>query len=45
VAGVGVCLQKAMLDPQVAAQQSDTVMRVARELTQRLGGSMAAPAA
>jgi DNA-binding IclR family transcriptional regulator len=45
VAGVGVCLQKAMLDPQVAAQQSDTVMRVARELTQRLGGSTLAPAA
>jgi len=42
VAGVGVCLQKAMLDPQVAAQQSETVMRVARELSQRLGGSPAA---
>jgi len=41
VAGVGVCLQKAMLDPQVAAQQSETVMRVARELSQRLGGSPA----
>ena len=43
VAGVGVCLQKAMLDPQVAAQHSDTVMRVARELSQRLGGGAAAP--
>jgi IclR family transcriptional regulator, blcABC operon repressor len=37
VAGVGVCMQKAMLNPQTEAQQRDTVLRVARQLSQRLG--------
>lgn len=39
VAGVGVCMQKAMLNPQTQAQQRDTVMRVARQLSQRLGSA------
>ncbi|MBC7956748.1 MAG: IclR family transcriptional regulator [Cytophagales bacterium] len=37
VAGVGICLQKATLKPRSAAQQRDTVVDVARQLSQRLG--------
>ncbi|MFG5408838.1 IclR family transcriptional regulator [Piscinibacter sakaiensis] len=38
VAGVGVCLQKAVLDAGMRARQLDTVLRVAAQLSQRLGG-------
>jgi len=37
VAGVGICLQKASLKARFAAQQRDTVIDVARQLSQRLG--------
>ncbi len=39
VAGVGICLQKAALKPRFAAQQRDTVVDVARQLSQRLGAA------
>lgn len=39
VAGVGICLQKAMLKGRFAAQQRDTVIDVARALSQRLGAA------
>lgn len=38
VAGVGVCIQKAVLDDPTRAKHLDTVLRVASELSQRLGG-------
>jgi IclR family transcriptional regulator, blcABC operon repressor len=38
VAGVGVCIQKAVLDDPTHAKHLDTVLRVAGELSQRLGG-------
>jgi len=41
VAGLGICLQKATLKPRFAAQQRDTVMDVARQLSQRLGAAAA----
>lgn len=44
VAGVGVCVQKAMLDESTRAQHLDTVLRVAGQLSQRLGGRAPAPA-
>ncbi len=37
VAGVGICMQKAALDEQTLARQTDTVQRVAAALSQRLG--------
>jgi DNA-binding IclR family transcriptional regulator len=37
VAGLGICLQKSELKPRYAAQQRDTVMDVARQLSLRLG--------
>ncbi len=38
VAGVGVCIQKAVLDARTRAKHRDTVLRVASQLSQRLGG-------
>jgi IclR family transcriptional regulator, blcABC operon repressor len=38
VAGVGVCIQKAVVDAPTRAKHRDTVLRVAGELSQRLGG-------
>ena len=43
VAGIGVCLNKTTLGADAGAEHRDTVLRVARTLTQRLGGR--APAA
>ncbi len=40
VAGVGICLQKAALKPRFAALQRDTVIDVARQLSQRLGAPL-----
>lgn len=37
VAGLGICLQKASLKPRYVAQQRDTVVGVARQLSARLG--------
>lgn len=37
VAGLGVCLNKAVLGPQQMARQRDVVMQAARTLSQRLG--------
>jgi DNA-binding IclR family transcriptional regulator len=39
VAGVGICLQKASLKPRFVTQQRDTVLDVARQLSQRLGAA------
>jgi DNA-binding IclR family transcriptional regulator len=41
VAGVGICLQKASLKPRFLAQQRDTVIELARQLSQRLGAAAA----
>ena len=38
VAGLGVCLNKAMLGDDAGARHRDAVLRAARTLTQRLGG-------
>jgi DNA-binding IclR family transcriptional regulator len=38
VAGIGVCIQKAMLDGGAGEQHRDAVTRVAMQLSQRLGG-------
>lgn len=44
VAGVGVCLNKAMLaDGDAAAQQRQRVQDIARALSRRLGGELPAP--
>ena len=39
VAGVGVCLQKSGMKPRLAAQHRDMAMRIARQLSQRLGAT------
>lgn len=39
VAGVGICLHKATLKPRAMAHQRDTVIDVARQLSQRLGAA------
>ena len=39
VAGVGICLQKASLKPRFVAQQRETVIDVAKQLSQRLGAA------
>lgn len=38
VAGVGVCIQKAALNPAARRKHLDHLLRVARQLTERLGG-------
>lgn len=38
VAGIGVCIQKAVLDAATGAKHLETVLRVAGELSKRLGG-------
>lgn len=43
VAGVGICLQKASLKARFVAQQRDTVIDVARQLSQRLGAAVPSP--
>jgi len=40
VAGVGVCLNKAMLNPEEAAAQRQRVLDTAQALSQRLGGAL-----
>lgn len=42
VAGIGVCIQKAVLDAATRAKHLDTVLRVAGELSRRLGGRVPA---
>lgn len=42
VAGVGVCIQKAVIDAPTRAKHLETVLRVAGELSQRLGGRVPA---
>ena len=43
VAGVGVCIQKAVVDAPTRAKHLKTVLRVAGDLSQRLGGRPPAP--
>lgn len=38
IAGLGLCVHKSMLDPASAAHHQATVIDIARQLTQRLGG-------
>jgi DNA-binding IclR family transcriptional regulator len=45
VAGVGVCINKALLGADRGERHRAAVLDVARTLTQRLGGEAAAPAA
>ncbi len=45
VAGVGVCINKALLGADRGDKHRDAVLAVARTLSQRLGGDLAAPAA
>ncbi|MET0333340.1 MAG: IclR family transcriptional regulator [Rhizobacter sp.] len=40
VAGLGICLQKSELKPRFVAQQRDTVIDLARQLSQRLGATL-----
>jgi DNA-binding IclR family transcriptional regulator len=42
VAGVGVCINKSMLGTDASARHLEVVLGAARELTQRLGGSVPA---
>lgn len=42
VAGVGICLNKAMLSEEEATQQRQHVLEISQALSQRLGGSLTA---
>ena len=44
VAGIGVCIQKASINAPTRDKHLDTVQHAARQLTQRIGGRMPAPA-
>lgn len=41
VAGIGVCIHKALLEPRAELRHRTMVMRIASQLTQRLGGTPA----
>lgn len=43
LAGVGICIQKAALDPTIQQQQRETVLRIAGLVSNRLGGKLARP--
>ena len=45
VAGVAVCINKVLLGADRGDKHRDAVLAVARTLSQRLGGDVAAPAA
>lgn len=45
VAGIGVCIHKALLDARAEQRHRGMVVRIAGQLTQRLGGVVAVPAA